>query len=50
MLRVGKESVLNIAWSYENPIPAVSAIKDYLAFYDDKIHITQQLAQGGEKP
>jgi uncharacterized protein (DUF427 family) len=27
----------NAAWSYETPHPAMAAIKDYLAFYPDRV-------------
>jgi uncharacterized protein (DUF427 family) len=27
----------NAVWSYENPHPAMAAIKDYLAFYPDRV-------------
>ncbi len=27
----------NAIWSYEKPYPAVAAIKDYLAFYPDRV-------------
>ncbi len=33
------ENGINIAWSYETPYPAVSAIKDHLAFYADRVDI-----------
>jgi uncharacterized protein (DUF427 family) len=28
-------------WSYETPLPNVAAIKDHLAFYPDKVEISQ---------
>ncbi len=31
----------NVAWSYENPYDAVSAIKDHLAFYADRVEIVE---------
>jgi uncharacterized protein (DUF427 family) len=35
-LTLANGSVLeNAVWSYEDPLPAVAAIKDYLAFYPD---------------
>jgi uncharacterized protein (DUF427 family) len=34
---VGGERSVNAAWSYEAPYAAVSAIRDYLAFYPERI-------------
>ena len=34
---VGGERSLNAAWSYEAPYAAVSAIREYLAFYPERI-------------
>jgi uncharacterized protein (DUF427 family) len=31
------EKAENAVWSYENPFPAVEKIKDYLAFYPDRV-------------
>jgi uncharacterized protein (DUF427 family) len=28
-------------WTYETPFPAVEAIKGYLAFYPDRVEITE---------
>jgi len=47
-LNVGKNSVKNAAWSYENPIPSVSTIKGYIAFHQDNINITQHTTHTGE--
>ena len=33
----GGERSVNAIWSYENPYPAVSQIKDYMAFYPDRV-------------
>ena len=33
----GGERSVNAVWSYENPYPAVAAIKDHLAFYPDRV-------------
>lgn len=30
----------NIAWSYEDPLPAAREIKDHLAFYGDRCDVT----------
>ena len=32
----GDETLINAVWSYEMPFPAVSSIRDYLAFYQDR--------------
>ncbi len=29
----------NAVWTYESPYPAVAAIKEYLAFYSDRVEI-----------
>ena len=34
---LGGERSINAAWSYEDPYDAVHAIKDYLAFYPDRV-------------
>ena len=40
----GKKSV-NAVWTYENPYPAVAQIKEYVAFYPDRVdEIKEQLA------
>ncbi len=36
-LSAGDRRVENAAWSYEQPFPAVVAIKDHLAFYPNKV-------------
>jgi uncharacterized protein (DUF427 family) len=36
-LRVGGRSIENAAWSYENPLPEMAAIKGQIAFYWDKV-------------
>ncbi len=38
----------NAVWSYEAPIPAVLALKGYMAFYPDKVEV--QEVTGGEEP
>ena len=35
------ERAVNAVWTYEAPFPAVEAIKDYLAFYPDRVAITE---------
>jgi uncharacterized protein (DUF427 family) len=39
----GARSV-NAVWSYENPYPAVAAIKDHFAFYPDRVDQIEELA------
>ncbi len=36
-ITLGERVVENLAWSYESPKPEVSAIKDHLAFFEDKV-------------
>jgi uncharacterized protein (DUF427 family) len=38
----GDERSLNAVWTYEVPYAAVAAIKDHLAFYPDRVGITQR--------
>jgi len=33
----GGESSVDAVWTYEDPYPAVAVIKDYLAFYPDRV-------------
>ncbi|MGY5803701.1 DUF427 domain-containing protein [Rhizobium sp. LEGMi12c] len=33
----GGERSVNAIWSYENPYPSVTRIKDYMAFYPDRV-------------
>ena len=35
----GGERGRNAVWTYETPYPAVAEIKDYLAFYPDRVRI-----------
>jgi uncharacterized protein (DUF427 family) len=37
----GAENGENAVWSYEQPYDAVAEIKDHLAFYPDRVEITQ---------
>ena len=32
----------NAVWSYESPYPAVTAIKDHLAFYTDRVETIEE--------
>jgi uncharacterized protein (DUF427 family) len=36
-IQVGGESSLNAVWTYEAPYAPVGAIKDYVAFYPDRV-------------
>jgi uncharacterized protein (DUF427 family) len=36
-LRVGEHSEANAAWSYEDPFDEVAGLKNYLAFYSDRV-------------
>jgi len=40
-LRSGADLDANAVWTYETPISGVAAIKEYLAFYPDKVEITR---------
>ncbi|MFK0164753.1 DUF427 domain-containing protein [Rhizobium sp. NPDC090279] len=35
----GGERSVNAIWTYENPYPSVSGIKDYMAFYPDRVDV-----------
>jgi uncharacterized protein (DUF427 family) len=37
----GGERSVNAVWTYEAPYPAVSEIRDYLAFYPDRVEAIQ---------
>ena len=34
---IGGERSTNAVWTYETPFPALAAIKDYVAFYPDRV-------------
>jgi uncharacterized protein (DUF427 family) len=38
-IQAGDKLLDNAIWSYETPYPAMAEIKDYLAFYPDKVTI-----------
>ena len=38
----GGERSVNAVWTYESPYPAVAQIKDYLAFYPDRVDAIEQ--------
>ena len=39
----GGERSLDAVWTYETPFPAMAAIKDYIAFYPDRVDEIAQL-------
>ena len=41
-IQVGAREQANAVWTYEQPYPRVEAIKDYLAFYPDRVEIKQE--------
>ena len=42
----GGERSVNAVWSYETPYPAVAEIKEYLAFYPDRVDSIEVGAPG----
>ncbi len=36
------QSAENAAWSYESPYPSVADIKDYIAFYPDRVDLVEE--------
>ncbi len=38
----GGDKSVNAVWSYENPYPAVSQIKDYVAFYPSRVDAIEE--------
>ncbi len=42
----GEARSVNAVWSYENPYPAVAAIKGHLAFYPDRVDAIEQRSDG----
>jgi uncharacterized protein (DUF427 family) len=42
---IGGARSANAAWSYESPHAAVTQIKDYLAFYPDRVGSIEELAE-----
>jgi uncharacterized protein (DUF427 family) len=38
---VGGQRSIDAVWSYETPYAAVAGIKDYLAFYPDRIDVIE---------
>jgi uncharacterized protein (DUF427 family) len=41
-IRGGDQALDNAVWTYEQPYDAVADIKDHLAFYADRVEITEQ--------
>jgi uncharacterized protein (DUF427 family) len=46
----GGERSVNAIWSYEAPYDSVAAIKDYLAFYPDRVEAIEEVAAPGRDP
>lgn len=44
-VQAGGRSAENAVWSYEQPYPAVKAIKDHLAFYQDRVDGIEEEAE-----
>ncbi len=42
-LNVDGRAAENAVWTYEDPFPAVAAIKDHLAFYPDRVDEIEEL-------
>ncbi len=40
-IRVGDQVRENAVWSYEDPFDEVAGLKDYIAFYTDRVELTQ---------
>jgi uncharacterized protein (DUF427 family) len=36
-IRIGEREAKNAVWTYEEPYPAVAAIKEHVAFYPDRV-------------
>jgi uncharacterized protein (DUF427 family) len=41
---VDDKSVENAVWSYESPYPAAAEIKDYVAFYPDRVDAVEEIS------
>lgn len=41
-LPLGGERAVNAVWTYEAPYAAVAEIKDYLAFYPDRVDLVEE--------
>ena len=42
---LGGERAVNAVWSYETPYPAMAAIKDYVAFYPNRVDAIEERAE-----
>ena len=42
---LGGERAVNAVWTYEAPYPAVAAIKDYVAFYPNRVDAIEERAE-----
>jgi len=42
-IRTGGSAAENAVWTYEDPYPAVAAIKGHLAFYPDRVDRIEEL-------
>lgn len=40
----GRGAAENAVWTYEEPFPTVAAIKGHLAFYPDRVEVTEEPA------
>jgi uncharacterized protein (DUF427 family) len=45
-ISVGEKTAENAVWSYASPLPAVAGIKEYLAFYPEKMDAIDELPAG----
>jgi uncharacterized protein (DUF427 family) len=43
---LGGERSVNAVWTYESPYPAVAQIKDYLAFYPNRVDAIEERPAG----
>lgn len=43
---LGAQRAVNAVWTYESPYPGVSAIKDHLAFYPDRVDAIEERPAG----
>jgi len=43
-IRAEDKSAENAVWSYESPYPAVAEIKDYVAFYSDRVDAVEEIS------
>lgn len=43
-IRAGGRVLPNAVWTYEHPYPAVEAIAGHLAFYPDRVEVTEEPA------